>query len=616
MHHARNIPRTRLEPQPSVSLCGLFLIALIVSACSGNSSKNFKITIEHLQIDLDEQHTEDPADYSSAIVSIKRVDKNESNEEVLSELKESPFRNGRVELRGQIEQPMWVEVVVDSDTTAEALSTRTFIEPGESVSLAVIDTDSQFYHGIGHVGTMTNVQDPSKKFSLTLDLNSLSIDTLYGIAFLESEFWDERGAQRWEILSFMVVQDGKFSIEMEVEDPVVLTAYIRYAPSYFSSANFIAEPGATIHLEPSRNTAHVSEALTSGWFQNRQNSSEQSQGQELLVNTASARHAKLFESWQRSFTYRLKQAQIDDARAEDQIRHRELEALRSSLEETDEGQSPDSRPSREGASWVKIDPADGCEHIDLSQVLPDIMAQRLQVGSSERELLWAEMRSIRQEIRNDIARRATDPFDSLLALELGALGSTQYRRERIKVLEQLSLRLSQTVAEKRVIPFLKHTLSVIESEENEHRTVPGQKASDFELSDLRGESQRFSQIFKENELVFMSFQRNSEYYSPTESIEETIHNEYGEAGLQVVEVLFNVDSERQQKIAANQARSWIQLLDPNIYSISEVAKSYAIVHRTMDYLIDSNGCIVQRTIGLENLRGFLDSYLDIPSSTE
>ena len=169
-----------------------------------------------------------------------------------------------------------------------------------------------FYHGIGHIGTMTNVQDPGKKFSLTVDLNSLSFDILHGFAFLESIFWDERGAERWEILSFMVVQDGKFSIEMEVEDPVVLTAYIRCGPSYFSSVNFIAEPGATIHLEPSRNIAHVSETLTSGWFQNRQNSSAQSQGQELLVNTASARHAKLFESWQRSFTYRLKQAQIDD----------------------------------------------------------------------------------------------------------------------------------------------------------------------------------------------------------------------------------------------------------------------------------------------------------------
>ena len=71
---------------------------------------------------------------------------------------------------------------------------------------------------------------------------------------------------------------------------------------------------------------------------------------------------------------------------------------------------------------MKIDPAEGCEHIDLSQVLPDTMELRRQAGFSESELLWAEMRSIRQEIRNDIARRATDPFDSLLAMETRGIG--------------------------------------------------------------------------------------------------------------------------------------------------------------------------------------------------
>lgn len=615
MYHTRTIPRRQLEPQSTVGLGGMFLIALVVSACNGDPSQNYKITIEHQQIDLNEQHTEDSVDYSSAVVSIKRVDKNESNEEVLRELKESTFRHGKVELRGQIEQPIWVEVVVESDTATEELSARTYIEPGESVSLAVIDTDSTFYDAIGHVGTMTNVQDPSKKFSLTADLNSLNFDIRHGFAFLESKFWDERGAERWEMHSFIVLQDGKLSIEMEVEEPLVVWAYVSCDPSYFSAVRFIAEPGATIHLEPSRNTAHVSETLTSGWFQNRLNGAEPSQGQELEVNATSARHARFFESWQRSFTYRLKQAQLDDARAEDQIRSRELDAMRSSLEETDDGQSPNSPSRREGASWVKIDPAEGCEHIDLSQVLPDISAQRRHASLREREL-WDELTSIRHEIWNDIARRARDPFDSLLALELGAFSSTQQRGERIKILDELSQRASQSLVEKRVVPLRNYTLNLIASEESEHRTMPGQKAPDFELFDLRGDSQRFGQILKENDLVFLDFFRNSDIYSAAESITATLHNEYGDAGLQIVEVLFDVDSDRQQKLAANQAGSWIQLVDPNIYSYSEVAKTYAVVHRYLDYLIDSNGCIVQRNIGMDALRGFLDSYFDIPSSTD
>lgn len=596
-------------------MCGVFLVALIVSACSGDPSKNYSITVEYLPIELGYQELEDSADYSSAIVSIKRVDVSESNEEVLTELTESPFRNGSVKLRGQIEQPMWVEVHVESDKSTEPLSTRTFIEPGESVSLAVIDSKNQFYNSVAHVGTLSNVQDPSKKFSLMADLNSMNFDVHYAIAFLETIFWNENGTLGWETHSFIVVQDGKFSIELEIEDPIVVSVYIAGTPSYSSVAVFIAEPGATILLEPSRHTDHASANLTTGWFQDRRNTSQLSQYEDLVVIAGTGRHARLFDSWRQSFTYRLKQEQLDDAREEDSALRNELATMKSSLEETDGGQGEESTSSLTGASWVKTDPAEGCEHIDLSQVLPDRETRWNTRGFSKEIELRDEIDSIRQTTLNDIARRARDPFDSLLALELGAFASTQQRRERIKILDKLSPRVSRTVAEERVAPSRKYSLSVIESEENEHRTVPGQKAPDFELPNLRGNSQRLSQIFNENDLVFMQFVRYSENYSISQHV-ASLHEMYGEVGLQIVEVLFDVDSDQQQEFVTNQDIGWIQLLDPQVSLFSEIAKSYAILHKSLDYLVDSYGCIVQRNLNEDDLHGFLKSYFDIPASTE
>ncbi len=598
-------------PKLSFGLLVLLMLSVLVSACNGDQSNKYSISIEYLSIQLDETVPDDSADYSSAHVSFKRVDINESNDEELSELKKSPLRNGKVKLRGQIEQPMWVEVLVETDRAAETLSTRTFVEPGERVALAVIDTDLQFFDSIGHVGTLSNVQDPSKRFVVKGDLKSLSFDMHHAFAFLETKRWDEKGARRWDAHSFVVVQDGEFRIELEVEDPEIVAVYIESSPSYYASATFIAEPGATILLEPSINSAHTSTYLTTGWFQDRQIPSPRSQVQVLEVTDGTGRQERLFESWRNSFTYRLKQELLDDAAAEDQAARSELEAMIPKLEESDDGQLEDSTSSLEGVSWVKTDSAEGCEHVDLSQALADIRTRTtFRAGPKESELR-AELDSFQLTTLNDIARRARDPFYSLLALELGAFGTTEQRQELITMLEKLSQQVSETAVEKRVVPMLNYTLSVIESEENEHRTQPGQKASDFELPDLKGNSQRISQIFKENDLVYMRFVRNSTNYLPWEGV-TALHNAYSESGLQIVEVLFDVNSERQQKLASNQEVEWMQLLDPQIYSSSDVAKSYAVVHEYFDYLIDSNGCIVQRYIGMEDLTDFLDSYFDIP----
>jgi len=607
----RIVLRIQFERRVSVGLCSLCLIALMVSACGGDQSSKYSISVEYLSFQLDESVPDDSVDYSSALVSVKRVDINESNEEVLSELKKSPLRSGKVKLRGHIEQPMWVEVVVETDKAAETLSTRTFVEPGESVALAVIDTDLQFYDAVGHVGTLSNVQDQNKKFSVKADLKSLSFDMHHAFAFLETRRWDEKGARRWKAHSFIVVQDGEFRIELEVEDPEIVSVYIESSPSYYSSATFIAEPGATILLEPSIHSAHTSTNLTTGWFQDRQIPSQRSQIQELTVTDGTGRRERLFGSWRNSFTYRLKQELLDDAAAEDQAVRSELEAMRPSLEEADDGQSEDSTSNLEGVSWVKADPAEGCEHVELSQALPDIRTRSTFRAGPKVSELRAELDSMQLTTLNDIARRARDPFDSLLAVELGAFRTTEQRQELIKVLEKLSQQVSDTVVEKRIAPMLKFRLSVIESEENEHLTLPGQKAPDFELSDLRGTSQRISQIFESNNLVYMTFVRNSEYYLLSELVAK-LHNVYSGSGLQIVEVLFKVNSEIRQKLASNQEVEWMQLLDPQIYSSSDVAKSYAVVHRHFDYLIDSNGCIVQRNIGMEDLTAFLDSYFDIP----
>ncbi|MXZ54728.1 MAG: redoxin domain-containing protein [Gammaproteobacteria bacterium] len=618
MHMERTIGLKHYEPSHSISLCVVLLLSFVVSACSVDPSKQYTISVEYLPIELNARGVEDSTDYSTATVSITRVDVTETDEESHSELIVSPFRNGRVDLRGQIEHPMWVEVHVVSENAATPLKLRSFVEPGESVPIAVVDFKIPFYDDtIAHVGTSSNVQDQTKKFTLLADFNLSNFDTQNVIAEINIAFWNERGMRQWRPISSIVVQEGRFKVEMEVDDPIVLSIEIADLRSYYFGTRLIAEPGTTIRLEPSKRTAYTAEYLTTGWFQDRENTSERSQRQVLVAVADTGRHKRIVESWHRSFTYRLKQKLLDEALREESIRFNEQMTMRPHVEEASESQSEEILASHTETSWVKTDPMEGCEHVDLSKVRPDMWLESSDTNGSQSSALYDEIFNIEFTNLNDIARRARDPFDSLLALEFGAWYSLKDHSEVINILDRLALNVPPIVAEERIAPMRRFLSAIMQSEINEPLRVPGQKAPDFELSDLHGTARNLSEIFKENDLVFLEFIRSPEYYvddSPT--LSSSLYDEYNDAGLEIVTVLFNFDSDQEQELVANQNNTWIQLFDPHVPLDSDLAKSYAIVHRHVNYFIDSNGCIIQRSLRLADLRGFLNSYFDISPSSD
>ena len=84
--------------RPSVGLLGMLLVLLAVFGCSGDPSKNYTITVDYVFIQPEEDEIEGSKDYSSATVTLNRVDLSESNEKVVSELSTSSLRNEEVSL--------------------------------------------------------------------------------------------------------------------------------------------------------------------------------------------------------------------------------------------------------------------------------------------------------------------------------------------------------------------------------------------------------------------------------------------------------------------------------------------------------------------------------------
>lgn len=598
----------RLKPFSLYGLFAALLILLGVSSCGGDPSRNYTISVEYRSFGLDEQDSQDSNNYSQAIVSVSRVDVSQSNAEVTSELFASPFRNGKVAFRGQVESPMWVEIVVDSDDAAKPLTVKSLVEPGERVALVVIDYSDQVWRGdtIGHIGTLSNVEDSKKKFTVTGNLSSLNIDLSKAVARFLVQAWDEYGEPDWSKLGNVLLQDGTFSLELEIEEPVLVEVSIDAMLEYSWWTLMIAEPAENIRVQPKSHTAHASTSLTTGWFHSSQDS-EQTQTAELEAVSGAGRHAKLLESWQRSFTYRHILQEMDETFEEHLKMRDELELRRVRGQQTGEMDGANGALNFPGSKWVDIEPSEGCEHVDLSQVLPRSWAIR-RIGSRYEEL-GDELNRIRLDVLNEIARNDVDPMDVLLALELGALDSTDTYSEKMQIYEKLAEIVSQELVEGRINPARYRFAAIIESMEVEDRMVPGQKAPNFELPNLEGTSVNFYEILNESDLVFLIFNRsesrgNSWIADQLGGLLES----FKRTELQVVELLVGSDTEHWDDLNDNEYSGWIRLHDSNQRYGSSLARSYASAHLWKSYLIDSTGCIVQTSPRWDHLKEFLSSY--------
>ena len=266
-----------------------------------------------------------------------------------------------------------------------------------------------------------------------------------------------------------------------------------------------------------------------------------------------------------------------------------------------------------GSSWVNIDPIEGCEHIDLSLVLPrDSQRQSRRIGSKYEELR-DEMYSIRRNVLDDFARSAVDPMNSLLALELGALGSTPEHEERLQAYDRLAQHVSPKVAEERINPPRRTLVAFVESTRNESHMVPGQKAPDFELPDLNGIAVNFYEVVNKSNLVYVVFVRRSYSRYFDQPLGE-LQKMYESAGLQIIQIL--VGSDTMEDTSEEESTNWITLRDSNDFLTSKLARTYATVFYPKNYLIDSKGCIVQSDFAPEVLNELLSVYFDNTSSDE
>lgn len=491
------------------------------------------------------------------------------------ELATGMFSDGEVVLSGTIDSPTFATITVSFDDY-DALSIAAVIAPDDDLLFRVLQADDGTPNQLMFEGRVRFHDDESKKIKVMGDLSSLEEfvpGTTVGIGGFDGE-----GSKNYG--SVLVAKDGTFKIENMLNEPRVIRIQVRNAQGFNYVSKTVLEPQASISLIPDTS------------------------GSTLTTHSDSGFHAALVESWEKSEKYlaldearrsALEASQKQMASSQETA---ELQVLEDELEET----TPILALSH------GIPPVEECEHVDLTQV--KIGQEDYFEATMPRHIkVQKEMTRFRDRALEDIAEFSEDPMESLLAFELGAFGifSEEFYRG-LDVMDELATRLEDDLVERRLLPWRSRLAPLIEDEINSRNLVPGQKAPKFTLPDLEGADVSLQQALETNDLVLVEWWASwcGPCIAKFPELKK-LYASYQDAGFQVITINVDETYDEWKQESDKHKLPWIDLGEGE--EAGPVSTSYGIQRYPMGYLVDNEGCIVQKDLGTDMIAEFLDEQL-------
>ncbi len=269
--------------QYSVLIC----LTMLLYACDQGQNNVYTITgtIETVEIPVVEGSEEIPdmdenaVDWGSAKIVVTQEITNSDGEIETIELASGTFENGEVTFSGDIDQPTEVEISAEIDG-AEPLMLDAVIAPEARISFMLIEYPSSGA-SMDFFGASRRVIDPSKRFSVSGDLSVVDGDLKRATVEVSSWEHDEMGEDVDFDFGKVLLENGKFLIEAEVDEPKFINVFV-FLPAVgeYTQFNAIVEPGTEIEI-----VAH------SSWLYH------------LTPISGTGKHAHIVESWEQSDEY-------------------------------------------------------------------------------------------------------------------------------------------------------------------------------------------------------------------------------------------------------------------------------------------------------------------------
>ncbi|MCY4142606.1 MAG: TlpA disulfide reductase family protein [Gammaproteobacteria bacterium] len=603
-----------------LGLLAATLAAALLMSCSQSPVNSYTITGELIVLENEELEDTDsdasataepPAHLDSSTVTVSVTYETTNNEGEVEEVEvlSGKFVNGSLEYTGEVEEPTAVKIAVDTGED-DPLTASALIAPGEEIKFVVLDHwESYRDDQLAMVGSSRMSKDSSKKFSISGDFSSVDEDLSNVVVSASAWKFDDEGERQIVDLGDVMLVDDTFLFEGDVDEPTRISIYAGPVGPWYASTNFIlVEPQSEMTLTQ-RGTAP-----------------------ELLATSGSGMHAKIIESWQQSQDYlsvfdkyyegyaqyiaewEARQNAAEESSEENQDSDDEGssdEQVATSASSDDASADSDSAESAQGdqsatteeeeeevalASAEPVTPAaEGCEHVTVA-------AEQTRSATSSTASLPEyykyrdEMDEIQMSALKKIATEAEDPFESLLAMELGAFSRAEGQSDALPVYDNLATRFEDESILRRIAQGRERTVWFIESRQNDERVQPGQKAPEFTLANLEGTEVALYDVLAEKELVLIDFWASWCGPCIADFPElKKLYSAYDSHGFEIVGVSIDSAFEDWQEGSIEHELPWMNLGEMDGWEGS-TATSYGVLGIPAGFLLDPNGCILEKRV--------------------
>lgn len=552
----------------------------------------------------------EPVDFSDAVLTISYETTSSDGEAETHTLYEGSYEEQFIHLLQVDDQPFLfsepTEVSISLKITegSDPMTINTVMDSGSDVRIVYVDHPGPRDEFLVF-GSSSQVLNPENKFSITGDLSFLENDSPHTTsAFAWANYVNSEGERQGKQWGPVLVEDGSFVIEGDIDRPIAATLYLRNQSSFLNAtARIILEPQGELKVAKLGN-----------------------QTQEISAVSGEGYHAQLIESWQQNDEYiamveawtseqeRARNAPNEPAESSDEA---EDEATTDSEEEVADNEEDTDAEETDEVDAVElvdaVEPAEGCEDAVAQdeEEETETVAQAPEYTYPKWYTLRMEAVAYQNEKLQDIAKNHKDPNAQLIAMQMGVFSPYENAEEAMAVWRALAEKFDADFVATYISPESERVELVHTRTLNNEALVPGQKVPAFTLASIEGDDVSLYDLAGTKDMVLIDFWAS--WCGPciaTFPELKKLHAAYTDENFEIVGVSVDNNFEDWSGGVEDHQLPWVQLGElKEADNGSPVSKSYGINFIPSTFLIDSQGCIYRKNIHTSELKDFLvDRY--------